>query len=295
MSQVGKRFREARESRGLSIAQASADIRIQQQSLVDLEEGAYHRLPNSVVTKGFIRNYAQYLELPADELIQMYRAEQGHTAPVAIKPVTKVPRTRSYVLPSFFGVFFVTIALVGLAYVALNAVGVVGNPPIVNAPETATVATPTSLATSASDVIAESVTRPILFTPTPRAVEEPTPDTPAEATTAPSPQIAGGQSTPIPINGATPVPSPTQEAPIVVEVRALAEDSEGSWVRAVTDGSIAYEQVMLPGEQQVFLAQRQVQMRFGNPTAIQVRVNGLEPEIIGGVPGVPVDWSWPPR
>lgn len=293
MSQVGKRFREARESKGLSIAQVSAEVRILQQSLIDLEEGAYHRLPNSVVTKGFIRNYAQFLGLPSDEMIQLYRAEQGNTTPITIKPVTRVPRTRSYVLPSFFGVFFVTIALVGLTYVALNAAGIIGNPPVVSSPATVTVATPTSLATPTSDIVADASSS--LTLPTPRAAGgEQVRATPA-ATSEASPLEADVQPTPTTVNASSPESSPTQEAPIVVEVSVLAEDPEGSWVRAITDGSVAYEQVMVAGERQVFLAQRQIQMRFGNPTAVQVRVNGMEPEIIGGVPGVPVDWSWPPQ
>jgi cytoskeletal protein RodZ len=283
MSQVGKRLREARESRGLSIAQVSAEVRILQQSLIDLEEGAYHRLPNMVVTKGFIRNYAQFLGLSADELIQLYRAEQGNTGQVKVVPVTRVRRTRSFVLPGFFGVFFVTIALVGLTYVALNAAGIVGEPRMTPVPEAVAVATPTPL-------------------PEPTAEPE-VPDTVA-ADTAPitittTPLVAGGQATPmtleVPAEDTPPQPTPTLEAPIVVEVTVFDEDSDGSWVRAITDGSLAYEQIMLPGERQVFLAQRQVQMRFGNPTVVQVRVNGMEPEIIGGVPGVPVDWSWPPQ
>jgi hypothetical protein len=81
----------------------------------------------------------------------------------------------------------------------------------------------------------------------------------------------------------------------VVEVSVPQGDGEGSWLRVQTDGVIVYEQIMSPGERQVFLAQRQVQIRAGNPTFVQVGVNGLPPETIGQVPGEPVDWSWPPQ
>src|SRR5687767_6002829 len=123
MSELGARLRQARESQGLSLAQAATDTRILLQSLAALEEGAYQRLPSDVVIRGFIRNYAQYLGLPPDELIELYRRERGATDKIRVIPATHPPRTRSYVLPSFFGVFFVTVALVGMAYVLLNATG----------------------------------------------------------------------------------------------------------------------------------------------------------------------------
>jgi hypothetical protein len=62
-----------------------------------------------------------------------------------------------------------------------------------------------------------------------------------------------------------------------------------------TDNSVAYEQIMAHGEQQTFTAQRQVNIRAGNPTYVQVRVNGLQPELLGQIPGEPVDWTWPPE
>lgn len=77
MSELGDRLRQARERQGLSLAQASVDTRILQASLAALEEGAYQRLPGDVVVRGFIRNYAQYLGLPPDEMIELYRRERG--------------------------------------------------------------------------------------------------------------------------------------------------------------------------------------------------------------------------
>jgi hypothetical protein len=93
----------------------------------------------------------------------------------------------------------------------------------------------------------------------------------------------------------TPQPTATLEAPIVVEVTTLPGQGEGSWLRVRTDNVVAYEQIMAPGQRQVFTAQRQVNIRAGNPTFVQVSVNGLPPETLGQVPGEPVDWSWPPQ
>lgn len=281
MSELGTRLREARESQGLSLAQAAADTRILQQSLVALEDGAYQRLPSDVVTRGFIRNYAQYLGLAADELIELYRRERGATDKIRIVAATTPPRTRSYVMPSFFGVFFVTVALVGMAYVALNAVGRFSEGSQAAAPPTATIPPPS---------------------PLPTATPGPAPAIVVPSSTAPAGPTALAQATAGPAGAAPPTAappadrSPTPAAPIVVEIFVpSARGGESSWVRIQTDGNTAFEGIMRAGERQTFEAQRRVLIRAGNPTDVQVVVNGLQQGALGQVPGQPVNWSWPPN
>jgi cytoskeletal protein RodZ len=300
MSQLGERLRQAREEKGLTLAQAAVETRIRLQSLQALEEGTFDLLPNDVVTKGFVRNYAQFLGLPPDELIDLYRHETGGSQPIQVVPVTSIPRSRSYVLPSFFVVFFITIAMVGLAYVILSATGYIRDQELLAARATATptltAPTPTQLATSTSSP-ATPTSEP---TPVPEVALAPdaadapeTPEAPAATPTltpviVPTLDIAGAAAP-------SPQPTATQEAPIVIEVSVQPGNNQGSWLRVRTDGTIAYEQIMQPGEGQVFLAQRQVDIRAGNPTFVQVSVNGLPPETLGQVTGEPVDWSWPPQ
>jgi cytoskeletal protein RodZ len=282
------------------------------QSLQALEEGTFDLLPNAVVIKGFIRNYAQFLGLPPDELIDQYRIETGGSQPIQVVPATSMRTSRSYVLPSFFGVFFVTIALVGFAYAILSATGYIRDQELLAARATATptitAPTPTQLATP-TDVPVTATAEPapeISIVPTePDAEPDAAPDAEPDA----APDAADEEPTTAPtftpvvvptldIAGAaapTPEPTATQEAPIVVEVSVVPGSNQGSWLRVRTDGTIAYEQIMQPGEGQVFLAQRQVEIRSGNPTFVQVSVNGLPPETLGQVTGEPVDWSWPPQ
>lgn len=279
MSELGARLRQAREGQGLSLAQASVDTRILQPSLTALEEGAYQRLPSDVVVRGFIRNYAQYLGLPPDEMIELYRRERGSTDQIRVVPATTPPRARSYVLPSFFGVFFVTVALVGLAYVALNAVGRIGDRTdraVAVAAPTPSVPPPSPLPTSTAGLA------PTLSVPTrpPTAL--------AIGTTGPGP--AGGAAV------ATPEVTTTPAAPIVLEIAIPdSRGNENSWVRVQTDGSIVFEGVMRAGEKLVFEAQRRVSIRAGNPPDVQVTINGLQQGPLGQASGQPVNWSWPPN
>ncbi|HMQ29310.1 MAG TPA: DUF4115 domain-containing protein [Chloroflexaceae bacterium] len=284
MSELGARLRQAREGQGLSLAQAAIDTRILQQSLAALEEGAYHRLPSDVVIRGFIRNYAHYLGLPPDELIELYRRERGATDQIRVVPATNPPRTRSYVLPSFFGVFFVTMALIGLSYVALNAVGRLGARTTTSAmaAPTATVPPPSPLPTATAGVA------PTIAVPARTAV----PGGP----TAPAGATALGGATSGPAAGGALEATPTPSAPIVLEVAVpSARGNENSWVRVQTDGNTVFEGIMRSGEKLVFEAQRRVLVRAGNPPDVFVTVNGLQQGALGQTPGQPVNWPWPPN
>ncbi|MEI7645162.1 MAG: RodZ domain-containing protein [Chloroflexales bacterium] len=279
MSELGARLRQAREGQGLSLAQAAVDTRIQQQSLIALEEGAYHRLPGEVVVRGFIRNYAQYLGMPADELIEFYRRERGATDKIRIVPATNPPRSRSYVLPSFFGVFFATVALVGLAYIGLNAIGRIGSGGItdMSAPALVFTVPPPSPLPSPMPGMAPQ----IAFAPTSRPF--------ATSTARPESQAAGGAAL-------TVTQTATSVVPIVVEVRiASLSGDESSWVRVQSDGNTIYEGIMRAGQHQVFTAQRRILIRAGNPPAVLLAVNGLEQGPLGPVSGQPVNWPWPPN
>ncbi len=281
MSELGARLRQAREGQGLSLAQVSVDTRILQQSLIALEEGAYQRLPGDVVIRGFIRNYAQYLGLSGDELIELYRRERGVTDKIQVRPVTTPPHRRTYVLPNFFGVFFVTLALVGLTYVSLSAIGRIGTGGIAS--------------------VATSETTTIVATPLPLPSPIPSPTArPASAnsktTTPSSTMIAVVTSSPVrPAGGVVPtVATPTAAAPIVIEV-SISDQKESSWVRVQADGKTVYEGIMSVGQRQTFEAQQRIVVRAGNPPAVLVTVNGMEQGALGQIAGQPVNWEWPPR
>jgi cytoskeletal protein RodZ len=300
MSKFGERLRKARESQGLSLAQAAMETCILQQWLIALEEGAYDRFSNDVVAKGFIRNYAQFLGLPVQEMLDLYRRERGDSESIRIVPATTMTSKRSYVLPSFFGVFFVTILLVGLSYAALSAAGHIGTPQIAEKPEVPEFTLPTPVPMSLSEVTPEvQGSLPESQTETPEettltdvgasdAVRSDAIPTPVRVLPTPTRRPAAGMvvSTPTPQSGAATVP-------FVIEIN-IKPDSSGSWIRVSTDGIVAYEEIMQAGDSKIFRAEHQVQIRAGNPTAVDVSVNGMQPETLGNVPGQPVNWSWPP-
>jgi cytoskeletal protein RodZ len=86
LGELGQLLREAREKKGLSIAEVEQETRIRRPQIEALEEESYEKLPAGIFRKGLLRSYAQYLGLDLKEIMTLYggEAEQvGPATPVA--------------------------------------------------------------------------------------------------------------------------------------------------------------------------------------------------------------------
>jgi cytoskeletal protein RodZ len=84
------RLSAARERKGVDLARAERDTKIRVRYLSALERGDYRDLPGAVYTKGFLRNYAIYLELDPEDVLRQWRRERGDQ--VGPEPVIVPPR-----------------------------------------------------------------------------------------------------------------------------------------------------------------------------------------------------------
>lgn len=100
---LGEVLREAREAKGADLARVERETKIRERYLSALERGEYRELPGAVYTKGFLRNYAAYLGLDPEYLIDLYRLEtaSGSTdrpsVPRPPRPIS-VRRRRTFVI-----------------------------------------------------------------------------------------------------------------------------------------------------------------------------------------------------
>lgn len=86
---VGETLQLARERKGIDLYRAERDTKIRLRYLAALEDGDWNELPAPVYTKGFLRNYAIYLGLEPDDILDRWRdeMEQLRTATrVAVAP-----------------------------------------------------------------------------------------------------------------------------------------------------------------------------------------------------------------
>lgn len=114
MARLGDALRTQRERMGITLEQAAEDTRIRDKFLRALESGDYQTLPGVVYTKGFLRNYADYLGLDPDQLIAQLQAERGSSdGPRSFEPMRPIMRRSVILTPA------VLVPLSVLAAVAL--------------------------------------------------------------------------------------------------------------------------------------------------------------------------------
>lgn len=89
---IGAILRERRESAQVSLAEVEKATRIRQKYLAALEADEWHLLPGEVVGRGFLRNYANYLRLNTNEIMDRRRAmTDGDLARVLSKTSAGAP------------------------------------------------------------------------------------------------------------------------------------------------------------------------------------------------------------
>ena len=81
---VGDVLRKEREKQGMTIADIEKGTSIRALYIECIERGNIEGLPGMVYAKGFVRNYASFLRLDAEKLMQQFAEEQG--TPIAPPP-----------------------------------------------------------------------------------------------------------------------------------------------------------------------------------------------------------------
>ncbi len=76
---VGAVLREAREVRGLSLADVARITRIGERYLLALEEELFDKLPSRAYVRGFLRLYANCLSLSEKDIIALYEKTEAGT------------------------------------------------------------------------------------------------------------------------------------------------------------------------------------------------------------------------
>ena len=79
---LGDMLRSERERQGLSIRDIEKGTSIRALYIESIEKGDYSQLPGEVYTKGFIRNYANFLKMDAAAVVKRYM-EENHPEKVA--------------------------------------------------------------------------------------------------------------------------------------------------------------------------------------------------------------------
>jgi len=268
---LGLWLRRTRETRQISLPDAEKALRIRRRYLQALEMGDYTALPGEIQARGFLRNYARYLNLPVEEALARYDAEiQGRPmqprayssaavepkAPIANRPsVFSPPPTEMEEaaasgarIPSLvFQIMLVALIFFGIvaggSFIWLQIASRAQNANDASVPGTAQVQSPGAAATQA-----------------------------AQGTASASPRFVASSDG-------------------LVHLRLLSD--EHAWIRVSADARIIFEGMAGPGQMLETSAEEILIVATGNAGAFQVYVNGADWGTLGG-PGEVVRRAWNP-
>lgn len=74
MQNIGERLEEARKRKGISIREAAEATKIRSDYLHKFESNQFDLNLADIYVRGFLRNYATFLKLPADKILNDYAA-----------------------------------------------------------------------------------------------------------------------------------------------------------------------------------------------------------------------------
>ena len=268
---LGLWLRRTRETRQISLPDAEKALRIRRRYLQALEMGDYTALPGEIQARGFLRNYARYLNLPVEEALARYDAEiQGRPMqPRARTGTTAEPKTQPANRPSVFSPppteaeeaaspraripsFIFQLLLVALLFFIVVAVGSFIWLQIANRDQTTNGAS--------TPVTAQAQT----------STEATTPDAQSTSSTAMD-FVASADG--------------------LVYLRLVA--NEHAWIRVSSDASIIFEGTAAPGQTLETSAEEMLIVSTGNGGAFELYINGTDWGALGS-PGEVVRRAWNP-
>jgi cytoskeleton protein RodZ len=276
-ARVGEILRAERERRGWSVADVAKHLKIRRVQLEAIETGDFSELPRGAYAPGFVRSYAELMDLDAAELSRRFKEEAlGIDAPVELTFPTPINDSR---LPGSVLVALSLVLAVGAygAWYYVTAADRAPVPRVTAVPETLAARVPPP-----SPSASEALARP----PSPAAPVVEVAPMPAPA---PTPQIAA-----LPAPVATPAPAPAPVAAPVSEPglpRVFGEAAEGRIViRATGDswtqvrdasGNIVFSRILRAGETYNAPNRPGLILSTGNAGALDVRVDGRAAPAIG--------------
>ncbi|KZK15676.1 RodZ domain-containing protein [Meiothermus taiwanensis] len=95
MCELGKRLKEAREAKGLDLAQAAEALKVRRVVLEALEDCRFDELPEPPLARGYLKRYAQLLGLDPAPLLALYPTSAPQPAALESASSSKMPTTPS--------------------------------------------------------------------------------------------------------------------------------------------------------------------------------------------------------
>jgi len=247
---IGQLLREAREAKGCTLEEAERATRIRAKYLAAFEAEEFSVLPSEAQTRGFLRNYAQFLGLEADAILAEY-ARLTKKPGLLRLPSAQPPALQKRPAAAAGGIqvrprrrLTADVLVAAILSLALGLLLLWGGLQVFSG-------------------LADAETTPASATAS---------VTPGLTATATSPAIDVAPTQPLP----TPLPDYTG-------VHVLVRAEQRLWLRVTIDGVEDFSGLLRPGESQEFVGQQVVELATGNGKGTRVVWNGVDQGALGGV------------
>lgn len=111
MLKAGERLKEERLKQGLTLEEVSENTKIRKTFLESIEKSEYGKLPASTFAQGFVKNYTQFLGLPENEVLPIFRREFDEERVFKVLPdgvakadfpVSRIKKSQFILIPFLF-------------------------------------------------------------------------------------------------------------------------------------------------------------------------------------------------
>jgi cytoskeletal protein RodZ len=122
---LGDRLKRARTRKKITVAEVEEQTKIRAKFILALESDSWDQIPSEVYGRGYLEAYADYLQLPVDEMMKQYHLSRATywrkngKEVVDLAPVSRMKTNRFVVTPKLFTATFVVCAV-------LIFIGVIG-------------------------------------------------------------------------------------------------------------------------------------------------------------------------
>jgi len=268
----GRKLRDARERKGVSLRQIASATKISVSALEALERNDISRLPGGIFSRAFVRSYAVEVGLDPEATIQEFIAQFPSDSVTAGHPTTdRVEDEEAVESDRRMATTFLRLALISVPIaIAVIYLGTAGRR-FIRREEPAAPPAPAAQAAAPPAPAAQAVAPPAASaTPPPAA-----PATSTDTTSAPTPDT--GAST-----AATPSAPAASAAPATSDHLTVGLSvARPCWVSATVDGQKKIERVLQPGDAQTIDVGRELVLTAGDAAAVSLTLNGAEAKPLG--------------
>jgi len=259
VSELGAILKKAREEKGFSLDHVQEETKIRKRYLEALEQGDYDVLPGKFYIRAFIKSYAEFVGLDADEVLKHYQVEAPEPEmPVNEAMPSRKPKRMRSVRSERFGKWLFNVLLWGFLLLVIFVIWFY----YYNNDET----------------------------PANEADNTPITDN-SQPTALPTPTSALGQATP------TPTPTPTIQPVTLTKVQSSGKEDTfavspvkesyelvitnsggASWLEVYDNGKngtkLFYSNIQ-DGQTETFTVSSDVYLNLGRPANIEVTLDGV--------------------